>query len=322
MRNSVIFQLLVAIALFCCAASAAKQSNRSGLAEDMDKVVTEYLKKQNLKKTDQAKVRKRWEKIIQKALSKVDLKNLDSKKRALILENFADYLRVGKIGRVPVASQERQKRIISEGVRKMVAGRRIIAAQKLKKINQQMNRYLTRCSALVLQKLRQADSFAVTPNRWEEIKTAYHQAVMSNTIFSYSMTEADRNECEKLTTENEELRSQYAKLFIYTQLMEAVCNRVKRNASYLDNLFIRPLYVDQLNQKQIEALVDGLFDIDKKIECQLETLLSEGTFYLPGSGGRLVGYWSAGLLSEKELAEKSSFDPEKAGEWIKIKNKK
>ncbi len=305
------------VILFCCIGYAG-EPKKNEIAKNMRKAVAKRLSTRNLSKSEQKKALHAWESVITKAVSETDIKQLDSDERKRILKNFSDYLTFGDIGNVYPARVKQWEEQIAGGLRSVASGKGLLTDEEVAKLKRNTKEYKRRCADVLREYLRKADRFAMSQDRWSAIKSAYFQAAKSHWGAGYSMTDGQRQAYDQLTIEMKNLRWQYAKLFIYTQIMQAFCNRISMETTYTTNIFLQHNILKKLHDEQRQILIDGIPNMEKRIRLQLDDLLSQGTFYFPGPTGRLGGYWDAALLSEKEIAQKTSFDLKKTVDWVII----
>lgn len=312
-------RIAAAIVFLCCSASAKEQRDTGSIAEGMHKALVQRVRTLHLPQSRKAEIIQVWKSIIDEATADVDLTGLTSDERSRVVNEFSACLSFGDISRMYPERVRQWKNQITKGLRHAVTGASVLAPEHVKKVKHNMRQYLKTFSVVLMKTLQSADRFAVDQGEWQTVKLAYLRAVTSNVVRSYTMDREEETACEELTTESRHLRAQYAELFIYTHMIRRLCNRVNRNyAYYFENMFTRTMMIDSLSQEQIDKLAEGLLGMEEKIQVQLEPLLSRGTFYFPKGGGRIVGYISVVLLSEKELTGMRTFDVEKSGDWVLI----
>ncbi|MBS3762833.1 MAG: hypothetical protein ACLFWL_18585 [Candidatus Brocadiia bacterium] len=304
------------VVLFCCVSYTAEPQNER-LAKDMRKAVMERLSARDLNKSKQQKIVQAWERVIRKAVSKTDVRRLDSDERKRVMKHFSEYLTFGDVTNVSGSAEQDLKEQIRGGLHCVVSGKGLLKPEELAKITDNMENYKRRCSDILLEYVQKADRFAMRKGRWSAIKSAYRQAAMRHWGSGYSMTEDEQKTFDHLTTERKSLRWRYAELFIYTQIMRAFCNRVSTDVAYTSNIFLQHMVVDSLNQEQIQTAIEGIPDMDKRIRLQLDNLLSGGTFYFTGPPG-LAGYWGVALAPENELVERTRVEPKDTDDWLII----
>lgn len=287
--------------------------------ERMRQLITEDLRTRELEPSKRREAIHAYNAALKEVVPNLDIANADQKKRELILEQFAKYIKLCNL--VPASERRVRewKKHIKKGFHYATAAEPTFSMQETEKITDHMERYLNRFSMLLWRKLHQVDEIAVSKSGWLTIKKAYKQMTSTNLIIGGEGNK-QKKQWQKLTVENEDLSCEYVRLYIYTQSMRSLCNRVGTNERLFSNLFTQALFVNHFNRKQKKVLIKGN-GIDRKIGIQLDALTSDKRFQWT-MGVRWQGYFQAIGFAEKKVGREVSKDLKTERKWMVFQKSK